>query len=478
VRPQSLETESDTTGSNSLANSKQRGPSTGSSGNGDIQKKVAFRSPPSTPSGPPPRPTEIGERKTVSAPSDGPAKTAVARLQAEARSSTPNAATSKANLGNSTTKVGPLSAKVITTRGTTTPQRFHESTVSVRSGTPYSTQSANTSRILATASWSEAAEEDLVSNLGPRERTRQEVLWEIVASEERYVVELMKLKETFIDPLLHPFATSPIATPTLPEGEEYYGMRMGASSPQESLDHLPIAARFLSPLSFEGPSLQLSQTQGSRTPVIDGESFDSDDEDKMGKGYDPHIQEAANKLNHPRSPYKARATGTTTRNGKVLPFPSRSHHSLPPPPRPDPANVSSASLGRQSYIGPSADDRRATATPAQRVFRKLRKSQTGPRPPPIEGAIAPHLLPDDLRRCLEVIEAGILNGHMVLSEGLRKRYDEQYPLVRSLADIFVSNVSASWSVFMLDIKAYIDIVPYITRICDICTALRTRFRAS
>ena len=47
--------------------------------------------------------------------------------------------------------------------------------------------SNNSSRILAAASWSEGAEEDLVSNLGPRERTRQEVLWEIVASEERYV---------------------------------------------------------------------------------------------------------------------------------------------------------------------------------------------------------------------------------------------------------------------------------------------------
>ena len=30
-----------------------------------------------------------------------------------------------------------------------------------------------------------------MSNLGPRERTRQEVLWEIVASEERYVPSLM-----------------------------------------------------------------------------------------------------------------------------------------------------------------------------------------------------------------------------------------------------------------------------------------------
>lgn len=32
---------------------------------------------------------------------------------------------------------------------------------------------------------------DLVENLSGRERTRQEVLWEIVASEERYVDELL-----------------------------------------------------------------------------------------------------------------------------------------------------------------------------------------------------------------------------------------------------------------------------------------------
>lgn len=34
-------------------------------------------------------------------------------------------------------------------------------------------------------SWGEMAEEELIANLGPRERTRQEVLWEIVSSEER-----------------------------------------------------------------------------------------------------------------------------------------------------------------------------------------------------------------------------------------------------------------------------------------------------
>ena len=55
------------------------------------------------------------------------------------------------------------------------------------------------------------------------------------------------------------------------------------------------------------------------------------------------------------------------------------------------------------------------------------------------GGIAPHQLPDDLRRCLESIE-GILADHLKLVKTLRKRYDEQYPLVRSLTDIFLANV--------------------------------------
>jgi hypothetical protein len=42
--------------------------------------------------------------------------------------------------------------------------------------------------MLTTGSWSEAAEEDLVSNLGQRERTRQEVLWQIVALEQWSVI--------------------------------------------------------------------------------------------------------------------------------------------------------------------------------------------------------------------------------------------------------------------------------------------------
>lgn len=117
-----------------------------------------------------------------------PLKTTVSRFQAthgDRSASSSRVNVSKSGNGNSV-------------KGTTTASRTPASpnsqkpfgdntslTPSMRSNTPYSQASAASSRILATASWSEAAEDDLVSNLGPRERTRQEVLWEIVASEDR-----------------------------------------------------------------------------------------------------------------------------------------------------------------------------------------------------------------------------------------------------------------------------------------------------
>ncbi|KLT41255.1 hypothetical protein CC85DRAFT_126424 [Cutaneotrichosporon oleaginosum] len=51
----------------------------------------------------------------------------------------------------------------------------------------------------------------------------------------------------------------------------------------------------------------------------------------------------------------------------------------------------------------------------------------------------PVTLPDDLEQVLTVISSGILQGHVKLVTALRKRYDEQFPLVRSLADVFTSH---------------------------------------
>lgn len=156
----------------------------------DVQKKVAFISPPPTPiSVDRALPDAPGAAPLASSP---PLKTSVSRFQAtltkEPRGSISTAASSSKSDVTVTNKA--TTVKATSTR-TASPylQKMGEgaSAASLRSGTPYSQMSNSSgSRILAAQSWSEVTEEDLVSNLGSRERTRQEVLFEIISSEERY----------------------------------------------------------------------------------------------------------------------------------------------------------------------------------------------------------------------------------------------------------------------------------------------------
>ncbi|KAG5653972.1 hypothetical protein H0H81_008840 [Sphagnurus paluster] len=447
----------------------------------DVHKKVAFISPPPTPaipdralSDPPPVPA------TAPAPAPVPVKTTVSRFQA-AHLPEPRASLSApASSSNSKPDAAPRTAVKATSTRTTSPylhKQLEPSSVSLRSGTPYShMSSASGSRILAATSWSEVTEEDLVSNLGSRERTRQEVLFEIISSEERhvlflfllksqtnrppprYVQELVKMKDTFIDPLLHPFSTSstsPLAsTPNL--DYDYYR----SESPLDSADNLPpIAARFMSP-SPTGPPPSTTTTASVRikdTPNIDDESLETDDDegdDHMGRSYRPNND-------HPRSPYHGTTTTTTTkpypRTGAALPFPSRSHMSLPPPPRTQ-MSASTHSLGRQ---GTALDRERKHSTgdtpPKAGMLRKFKKSQNSPSA--VYGSyLAPHQLPEDLRICLEVVDSGVLDGHKRLSDALKKRYDDQYPLVRSLADVFVSNsdIFAGYATYVLHLERALE----------------------
>ncbi|KAI0673097.1 Dbl domain-containing protein [Trametes maxima] len=444
--PQQLQrSEPDSTGRSSRKNTN------GTSGNSDAQKKVAFISPPPTPGPAQDRGLPAAETPT---PPNVAVKSTVSRFHAahgkDTRGSTSTAASSRTDV-SSTLK----SNKAASTRTATSPypgKNYGETASlhqSLRSGTPYSSMSNTGSRILAAQSWSEGAEEDLVSNLGQRERTRQEVLWEIVASEERYVNELLKMKETFIEPLLHPYVASPVSSPTPIDFDDFNR----ADTPRESLDHLPIAARFLaSPTGerSESPLQNSSTRKDDNHPNIDGESVDSADEDeaedRLGATYQSSRQKTvamsmAAKHNHPRSPYGTAASRSgPSKFGVSVPFPSRSHQSLPPPPRANMMTSSTQSLGRQSFMAERdhAPSMRTTGTGTSRVLRKFKKSNAA-TDAIIPGAVPAAQLPEDLRKCLEVIEDGILDGHIRLSEGLRKRYEEQYPLVRSLADVFVSN---------------------------------------
>ena len=155
----------------------------------DVQKKVAFISPAPTPT-----PSSLG---LDNFPGDDDAsaasKSTVVRSPPihprEPRGSTSTTASaSRTDVGSS--RNGIPGVKATTTRPTPSPYLTKPGygdgvsiQQSLRSGTPFSQKS--TGSVLPPASWSEGAEEDLVTHLGPRERTRQEVLWEIVASEER-----------------------------------------------------------------------------------------------------------------------------------------------------------------------------------------------------------------------------------------------------------------------------------------------------
>ncbi|KAG9101670.1 hypothetical protein FRC06_002735 [Ceratobasidium sp. 370] len=423
------------------------------------RRKVAFRSPamPSVPLPEPDSASRAASPPVATQPTQTTTTTyykmrptsAAARFIAQQRDSpdsarssanTPprinTAATSRATVGRST------HSPTHSTR--TFGAAADQASMTIRSGTPYSHMSG-VSAIQAAASWSEAAENDLVNNLGPRERTRQEVLWEIVASEERYVGEIIKLKETFIDPLLHPFAPAPSlyhqAETTTILDDDGTSLRR-ATSPAESLDHLPIAARFLSGTPAPGPSSTSTHTHQTRAetprhkshaPTIgDADSYDSDDEDKFGGN-----QRRRGTPSGGRSPYGTaaqRRAGT----GKVpVPFPARSQQSLPPHSR---AAASTHSLGRQSVNGGEpVEGNRSGAVSALRRFQRRVGSGT-PRGDSISGVgVTAQQLPEDLRICLEVLEEVILPGHLTLREELQKRYEEQYPLVRSLADIFVAH---------------------------------------
>ena len=103
----------------------------------------------------------------------------------------------------------------------------------------------------------------------------------------------------------------------------------------------------------------------------------------------------------------------------------RSHHSLPPPSRSNnyPGATSfSATFNRMSNQSRVTSTSSATSITAKDVH-----------------------LPGDLEKVLTVLAGGILEGHIKLAAALRRRYEDQYPLVRSLADVFAAHVRLTTS---------------------------------
>ncbi|SPO32234.1 uncharacterized protein UTRI_02791 [Ustilago trichophora] len=294
------------------------------------------------------------------------------------------------------------------------------------------------SRSFGFPTWSEMTHEELVRNLGPRERTRQEVLWEIVASEERYVTELEKAKEIYIDALIHPehfdpervlppaltsTTTSPIDAPAsrdwsstpqsalLSHGSSIADpSSLKAGAPASSNGDLPIAARFMSSVSTGKGTATDTSSRGSQS------------------------QWAAQHAAGARSPYSvglgnvSASDNTTARPGLA-------------PNRIDAAYGLGLGLGTTAtrdrsaaaYMNvPVASKGKGKVSKAQKL-RSL-AGKTNSDADPLRLSVS---LPPSLREVLIAMSEGLVEAHGLLSDALKARYEEQWPLVRSLADVFM-----------------------------------------
>ncbi|GAA5884562.1 hypothetical protein JCM16303_000030 [Sporobolomyces ruberrimus] len=242
-------------------------------------------------------------------------------------------------------------------------------------------------QIYAPTTWSDMAHQELVVNLSTRERTRQEILWEVVASEERYVAELRSLVEHYTIPLLHPLlsASPHISSPPL---TSMPFTRQSLPAASSSSAELPIASRF----------------QRSTPSSVASSSFDHVPEIRL----DEQEHRSASTSS---SPPLLSATASAAQ-------PLRSSFST---------SKNSGVSGKLASFGFSRSRQRSSAP------SKAFESTGEPVPPP-------PVLPGALRSVLEAT-IGMLKGHEELSAKLKEQWEKSFPLVRGLAATWSDQVS-------------------------------------
>ncbi|SPO40415.1 uncharacterized protein PSFLO_05897 [Pseudozyma flocculosa] len=333
-------------------------------------------------------------------------------------------------------------------------------------------------------SWSEMTQEELVHNLGPRERTRQEVLWEIVASEERYVAELEKVKELYIDALLHPdqfdperLFGPPTAPPSTTSPSDAVSPRIDTAlvgphsrrereptTPSDSdpasglaLD-LPIAARFM---SGTAPSMRTDEDgtgsasgHGSSLYRIDSAAQAQADRHRAAGNRSPYsvgllnsvaATAAASSTSTPvqHRPADSRRNSLTgqgsagRRGAQGASSRSSLAHGLGLGIGPGRASTARGTVAAAGATEPSsaARPKQSRGSAALSKVQKLRdRSRAAGEGDPMVLAVP---LPRSLKAVLESISEGLVESHALLSDTLKARYEEQWPLVRSLADVFM-----------------------------------------
>lgn len=279
--------------------------------------------------------------------------------------------------------------------------------------------------ISAPTTWSEMVHEELVDNIGLREKTRQEVLYEIVASEERYVAELRSLVECYVRPLLHPLLTPTSPIPIPPNSTKGSDFMPPSTSTATIRTELPIAAKFLRAVnepSYEGG--WRAGRRASEIPEIDGSEVGSWNDTIRAKPYG--LMERQEEIRNGNGGMLGTGTGT----GQI--YHSHSSSSLFNRSSPAPPIVATKSASRLSTL----------ALRSRHPLRKAISSTKLQKKSIPKEELSHPVLPDGLRKVLEVVE-GMLEGHERLSIELRRKWTADFPLVRGLGAIWSDQVRLS-----------------------------------
>ncbi|KPV77937.1 uncharacterized protein RHOBADRAFT_50463 [Rhodotorula graminis WP1] len=271
-------------------------------------------------------------------------------------------------------------------------------------------------QIYAPTTWSEMAHQELVNNLSPRERTRQEILWEVVASEERYVAELRSLVNLYANKLLHTLAPSPSLTPSPRFG---FSPELGAhphASASTSSASLPIASRFARTPTPEPVAADGEHGHGHprMVRIVDAPDMDGGHSAAMRRGGSGGTNGSAPHLAPASASGRRHASSSSTVSGTRPP--SSSSGSSP--------NLSVSSRIASAFRSSRHSSRTTTATPSPSAPPGMSSAPEAPLALPLE-------LRDALEACVEM-----LRGHDELSARLKEQWARAFPLVRGLAAIW------------------------------------------
>ncbi|PLW28131.1 hypothetical protein PCANC_23264 [Puccinia coronata f. sp. avenae] len=318
--------------------------------------------------------------------------------------------------------------------------------------------------------WSEMTDLELVENLSGRERTRQEVLWEIVASEERYVSELVSLRNNYITPVLYPMIApillSPSGTSTHPtlfnksHGSVSSNSPTTLTPPTTASDFLPIAAQFVR-----------SSSRCSRTTSNHSQDHLPDMESEDSHHFPTQPEPPITSPDPTQTISQAEKPATQHNRISFNRFGLRSKRSSHPDPE---QNNPSVPAGHTPHFNHSTSSVSHMNMKGSSTIRGIRHYLRPPNPPnklhkahqnTIQEALANHanfeyLLPESLRIIFNIVNDGMFRGHEDLSVQLKEKYLEQFPLVRDLTSVWAEQtwIIETYAVYVQHLeRALLDI---------------------